>query len=305
MSRYELGLRRRSPNPNSPIPYSPALLSPYEPQVESWDAAPRFGQGHHQHEHAPTIRLVGPSDAGSSRTSYHAPEPSRSRSDDRDAREPRLVATDASLRRHGTDPKFYPSMGRQLSRGKRSTASLLSAENSPGDFERGFLDKPVPTLPLNIRRTKTPSRPPSVVSDHTAASSNATASKSVASSRIFFQNPFRRSVPQTRSSSPTLSARSTRSYRSSLTRLPEPMSRSASSLSTTSTLLGPHYETAGWDKFEKVNSSEATLVDKLKSTGVGEKLTYKVPPRRDGGSQPWPKLKWTLLLSVLLVSGEP
>ena len=23
------GLRRRSPNPNSPIPYSPALLSPY------------------------------------------------------------------------------------------------------------------------------------------------------------------------------------------------------------------------------------------------------------------------------------
>jgi len=124
------GLRRRSPKPNSPIPYSPALLSPYI------NLTPQLGLGYHDplaryHQSSPnpnpkpepdpdqdpptpnphpTIRLV-PSSGGPSSpmhpNRYSAPSPERSKSDDTHLRASTISSSVASFRRHGTDPKSY------------------------------------------------------------------------------------------------------------------------------------------------------------------------------------------------------
>lgn len=307
------GLRRRSPNPNSPIPYSPALLSPYIPHLHDRWTNPENastedpGRSRYRSEgQTPTIRLVQPPTAQAS-TTYYALEPLRTRSDDQHYRASTIASSMSSLRRHGTDPKSYPSNGRYR-------------ELPPS----GSLDKPVPVLPLNIRkdhRASTPG-PPSTDpkrdvdrpsgrgsmsgrSTPYAATSRYIASPSTPGRSIFsglksLHNPFGNKRRPSRPLSPTTSLRSARSARSSASW------KSGSSRSSTSTLAVPFYTNSFWKGFGNGNGSmDSVMMEKMKGSGMSEKITDKFPTTGMTGGEKkerWTGFKVVLLFSILSVS---
>ncbi|WWC99842.1 hypothetical protein V866_006750 [Kwoniella sp. B9012] len=314
MSFDNPGLRRRSPNPNSPlpqldIPYSPALLSPY---INVSGEGRNLGLGYYDvleryqrpsplvdpREYPnPTIRLI-PSNGNSPHSpiqaTRHAPPTSRSQSND----EIRSVSAEsaaslAALRRHRTDPKSY-SNGERAIRGSAFESSL---------FPRDSRDRPVPPLPLDVKRSR--GGAPSINSSKSTSTARGTGEStmgssspatphdsrptSVLSSLMSFKNPFAR--PSQSINTPSSPALSTRSITSFAT--------SRSSISSTSTLAVPFYPSAFW--------KEGGRQGNLSSKDVSEKLTDKFPaPRKvkeaeKGRKERWTGYKWVLLLSVMTV----
>lgn len=310
MSLDPNGLRRRSPNPNSPIPYSPALLSPYIPHLnDRWlEASPDQGRSRYLSEgQTPTIRLVQPTEASGS--TYYAPQPLRTRSDDQHVRASTIASSVSSLRRHGTDPKSYPSTGR------------YRHQDPPDRYEEPD-EKPVPPLPLNIRREERESmrRPPSVMSSIDGRSIDSRSTNPYSASTRYTASPSASSTPRTttrtmltslkslhnpftafksrssRPASPTLSVRSGKSHTSF---------KSSSSRSSTSTLPIPFYATSFWRAYSGGSSTsvDSALMEKMRgSGGVSEKVTDKFPLRQDEGvKERWTGFKVVLLFSVLMV----
>ncbi|WRT64298.1 uncharacterized protein IL334_001229 [Kwoniella shivajii] len=251
MSFDNPGLRRRSPNPNSPlpqleIPYSPALLSPY---IHVNGDGRGLGLGYNDvfdryhrpsplvqagHYPSPTIRLI-PSSYNQPHSpiqaTRHAPPTARSRSNDEiRAISDQTAASIAALRRHRTDPRNY-SNGERAARGESYESTL---------FPRDSRDRPVPPLPLDIKRTKR--GPPSISSSTSTGKETGESTlgpispvtpyesrpHSVMSSLKSLRNPFVRRAGSAASSSPTMST------------------RSSSSLSSISTLAVPFYPSAFW-----------------------------------------------------------
>ncbi|WVQ62034.1 uncharacterized protein L199_000168 [Kwoniella botswanensis] len=310
------GLRRRSPNPNSPlpqldIPYSPALLSPYINVSGNGDGR-NLGLGYNdvleRYQRAsplvdprdypnPTIRLIpshGNLPNSPIQATRHAPLTSRSQSND----EIRSVSAEsaawlAALRRHRTDPKSY-SNGERASRGSAFESSL---------FPRDSRDRPVPPLPLDIKRSR--GGTPSTISSKSTSTARGTGEStmgssspatphdsrppSVLSSLKSFKNPFARASQSIKTpSSPALSTRSITSF-----------ATSRSSISSASTLAVPFYPSAFW--------KEGGRLGNLSSNDVSEKLTDKFPAPRQvkeaekGRKERWTVYKWVLLLSVMTV----
>lgn len=311
MSLDPNGLRRRSPNPNSPIPYSPALLSPYIPHLhDRWqDANDQHSRSRYFSEgQTPTIRLVQPTEASGS--SHYAPPPLRTRSDDQHVRASTIASSVSNLRRHGTDPRSYPTTGR------------FRAEDTPS---QEYYERPVPPLPLNIRKTgrvqpngqstylsrgeerlsgaSTPYTTSLSYSASPSAASTPRTGRSVLSSLKSLHNPFASfSKPKTsRPLSPTSSMRSGRSNKSL---------RSNSSMSSQATLPVPFYATSFWRAYSADGGgTESALMEKIKgsgsSSGISEKVTDKFPVPAKGeveAKERWTGFKVVLLLSVLSVS---
>ncbi|WVQ97567.1 hypothetical protein IAU59_004681 [Kwoniella sp. CBS 9459] len=304
------GLRRRSPNPNSPlpeleIPYSPALLSPYiQPSSGHGRVAQRSNdgaglgftydagaeqaerQGYETSTIRPTIRLVTTAGWDTSVDSgYHAPLPSRSRSSD-ERGSSNLEAAVAALRRHRTDPKVS------------TWASRLEKEQARETylFPRDPRDRPVPPLPLNIHTT---SRPPSIVSSRSSNGSRGTGESTMGSSLPATPRTSKsgstRTAPSdkweaSRCGSPTASVQSRRSFFSFRS------FDSRSSRSSTSTLPVPFYPSACYKVGAGLKTSD------LRGLDVSEKLTAKFPPRREPKkTRRWTWYKVMLLLSTIVV----
>ncbi|OCF54232.1 hypothetical protein L486_08144 [Kwoniella mangroviensis CBS 10435] len=316
MSFDNPGLRRRSPNPNSPlphleIPYSPALLSPYI-NVSGNGEGKNLGLGYNEvierYERAspsmdprgypnPTIRLI-PSNGNLPHSpiqaTRHAPLTTRSQSNDEiSSVSAESAASLAALRRHRTDPKSY-SNAERVSRGSAFESSL---------FPRDSRDRPVPPLPLDIKRSRGGS--PSTISSKSSITARGTGEStmgssspatphdsrptSVLSSLKSFKNPFaRRSQSINTPSSPAPSTRSITSF-----------ATSRSSTSSTSTMAVPFYPSAFWKEGGKLGN--------LSNKDVSEKLTDKFPAPRQvkeaekGRKERWTGYKWVLLLSVMTV----
>lgn len=320
MSFDNAGLRRRSPNPNSPlpqpdIPYSPALLSPYinvsgndgrglglshtynDPfeRYHSLSPFPGPSVAHTQSYANPTIRLV-PSGEPSEQATRHAPPTIRSKSNDEVRRAEAEDSALAALKRHRTDPKSYPASGRT------SRESFVESHI----FPREVRDRPVPPLPLDIKRGRW-SRPPSIVSSGSSASGRTGEGtigslpttprerrpNSALSSLKSLRNPFARRPRSSVTASPVPSVRSILSSHSSQT---------LASRSSTSTLPVPFYPTAFFKSF---GAEGKDALSKL-PTPLGEKVTSKFPSpaplRPESGSGRWTGYKWLLLFSVLTVS---
>ncbi|WWC86403.1 uncharacterized protein L201_001279 [Kwoniella dendrophila CBS 6074] len=347
MSFDNAGLRRRSPNPNSPlpqleIPYSPVLLSPYihvtgNNNINNEGDGRNLGLGYNDvidrysrpspllnpRDYPgpnPTIRLI-PSNGNLSHSPIQAtrhnisripaPKFSRSKSNDENRSiSSESAASIAALRRNRTDPKSY-SNGERASKGDY-------LEYGSSLFPRDSRDRPVPPLPLDIKRFK--GGPPSINSSRSSSSgrytgestlgsfSSATPNSSiqeginrpnsVLSSLKSLRNPFSKSRPHSSAaasintpSSPAMSTRSITSFATS--------NSSRSSVSSTSTLAVPFYPSAFWKEDGKLTN--------VTSRDVSEKLTDKFPAPRQvkeaekGRKERWTGYKWVLLLSVMTV----
>ncbi|KAK8866070.1 hypothetical protein IAR55_001221 [Kwoniella newhampshirensis] len=347
---HSSGLRRRSPNPNvSPIlqpdvPYSPALLSPYinvsgNRGFQDGSNGAGLGAGYNDpleryHQPSPlasrrdserrgypnpTIRLVPSSHPRTHPDDStipvhairhaHAPPASRSKSNDEARRHSDYdqAAALASLKRHRTDPRSYHS-------GSRETLTR-DAYLIPRDLR----ERPVPPLPLEIRRSGSGSSgPPSIFSssseerttgqESVGGSSLPTTPRdgrpnSVLSSLKSLSNPFSQSQTSLDApASPTLSTRSFVSSTSASTTV-----TSSSARSTTSTLAVPFYPTAFWKSYGA--EGKGGVLPKVGEARVNEKLTDKFPapaPVRavdTGKKDRWTGYKWILLLSILSVFG--
>jgi hypothetical protein len=289
MTDLGAGLRRRSPNPNSPIPYSPALLSPYVHPTSTLgpnsalgynDPLERYHLPSPQPGPTPTIRLVGPNAPISP-----ARLAARSHSDEQHVRQSTVEASTASLRRHGTDPKSYPSLIRD--------AHL---------FPRDPRDRPVPPLPLNIRRHSHLStyQPPPVHIHHvespSTASSPLSTPRTVVSSLKSLRNPFRRQL--TTPSSPATSSRTMKTTKSNSSL------RSSDSRSSTSTLAVAFHPTGFYSKFA---TDEKGVGQTLKGKDMGLpgelRMTNKFPGKfNKEKKERWTGFKLALLVSVITVS---
>jgi hypothetical protein len=311
------GLRRRSPNPNSPHlgpndgarptqSYSPSLLSPYARAEGSHRLPNRYSPSRRSTSslnsaytpygaNTPTIRLVP-----SHTDSESAPTPitltTRSKSNDLDDRSPRIQPASPALRRHETEPAY--------ARMERSGTA-----EEPYLFTRNPRDRPVPPIPLNVRRqsigaqsiTSSVVTTPSEAgrSDISAGATSVDAASAGTGRRTWKSlliNPFRDSP----------SRRSMRdSFRSSgPVRLgSRAMSRLSRSAASDDTLIETPYTL---EKMAKT-SSEDTLVDetmkRIRSTEGGDKILAKIPERLvEKGKEGWTSFKVVLLLSVLTVS---
>ena len=305
------GLRRRSPNPDSPHldpndsarpiqPYSPSLLSPYTraegstQRLPSRYAPPRRSTSSLFSTYAPyggttpTIRLV-PSRSEIPTPITLAP---RSKSNDIDERS-RDEPTSPALRRHETEPA-YVRMERS------STVETLHLNT------RNTQDRPLPPLPLHVRRNSVSGQ--SISSSILTTSSDAGRSELSAGISIdaasagtgrrtwksLLVNPFRdaprRSLHDSfRSFGPVrIGSRA--------------MSRLSRSTTSADSLIETTY------RLEKMarTTSEDTLVDKtlqrIRSTEDGDKILQKIPERLvEKGKEGWTSFKVVLFLSVLTV----
>lgn len=304
------GLRRRSPNPNSPIPYSPALLSPYIPSTYQWtDPSTR----NLTEERTPTIRLVNPREE--EEDYRYAPPPIRTRSDDRDVRPSTIASSVSNLRRHGTDPKSYPA--------------LSPFSNRYDDVEgKRYRERPVPPLPLNVdksanassstkgdRRWERSSRPPSLMGGEvypdSPGKSSVVTGKSLVDSLKSLANPF--TTTRGRRHSSTLSD-DMRDGRGSdrnpyLTeyklRASTPTSfgnrgmERSSSMDSQATLTVPFHPNKFWKGYTGSNVS----LNSLGSANGIKGLTDKFPQNGVGKKRDrWTGYKIVLLLSVFVVS---
>jgi len=309
------GLRRRSPNPNSPHlgpndgarptqSYSPSLLSPYARAEGSFRLPNRYSPSRRSTSslnsgytpygaNTPTIRLVP-----SHTDSEGAPTPitltTRSKSNDLDDRTPRTQPTSPALRRHDTEPAY--------SRMERSGTA-----EEPYLFSRNRRDRPVPSLNVRRQSIGAQSFTSSVVttpseagkSDISAGATSVDAASAGTGRRTwksllinpFRDSPTRRSVRDSfRSSGPVrLGSRA--------------MSRLSHSGASDDTLIETPYTL---EKMAKT-SSEDTLVDetmkRIRSTEGGDKILAKIPERLvEKGKEGWTNFKVVLLLSVLTVS---
>jgi hypothetical protein len=309
------GLRRRSPNPDSPhldpndgrpvASYSPSLLSPYARAEGANHRLPsRYAPSRRSTSslfstytpygaNTPTIRLV-PSHSETD----SAPTPitlnARSKSNDIDDRISGLSSP--SLRRHETEPSY--------ARMERSTTV-----EEPYTITRSSKDRPLPPLPLNPRRTS--------IGAHSITSSVVTTPSEAGRSEIsgvssvdatsagtgrktwksLLVNPFK--------DSPGRRSHSFRSFAPirlgsrAMSRMSRRMSRSTAS---DDTLIESPYTL---DKMAKT-ASEDTLVDetmkRIRSTEGGDKILQKIPERLvEKGKEGWSSFKVVLLLSVLTV----
>lgn len=323
------GLRKRSPNPNlSPHldepdrnrehrqtsqPYSPGLLSPYAQDDSLGQSASYSPYPERSPVTAyaplggitPTIRLIptfssrSPSDA--------SPDPlpnlnSRSRSDDRyQAGSPASVVT-AELHRHATEPAYS-----NLDRGQTREPFL---------FSRDPYDKPVPPLPLQIRREPSlrsiDSRSSIGKSEYNErgeqddresvdAASAGTGRRTWSSLSI---NPFKHYHPSPERQD---SSGSTGRFRR-LQALSKPMLRSTSSASTSTTNPdfdngddNPYKKAAALEKTISATSITSEILERVRKAG-GDKITAKFPERVETIDEAWTSFKIVLLMSVLTVS---
>lgn len=300
------GLRRRSPNPNSPHlaapdgsrqaqPYSPSLLSPYATAQPSQQLPSRYSPLRRSTSSTlsaytpfagatPTIRLQ-PSYSDSVAAAPITLD-SRSRSDDIDYR--RGASSSPSLRRHETEPA-YPHIER----------STISNAETPYLFSRDP-NKPVPPLPLKPRRKSTSegSIASSVESTLTTKSDDSAGATSVDANssgtgrrtwRSLLLNPFREGQHR--------SLGSLRNFKLGS----RAMSRWSQSATSDDTLIG---EDSRKEKY--MGSSEDTLIEdtmrRIRSTEGGAKIAAKIPERQIGkGKEGWTSFKIILFLSVLPV----
>jgi hypothetical protein len=310
------GLRRRSPNPDSPHlgpndgarpapSYSPSLLSPYARAEGNTHRLPsRYAPSRRSTSSlfstytpyggtTPTIRLV-PSHSESDTPPTPITLASRSKSNDIDDRTRGEPASPA-LRRHETEPAY--------ARMERSTTA-----EEPYSINRPSKDRPLPPLPLNVRRTSisgqsiassmltTPSE--AGRSDMSAGVSSVDAASAGTGRRTwksllvnpFRDSPNRRSVHDSfRSFGPVrLGSRA--------------MSRLSRSAHSDDTLIETPYTL---EKMTKT-ASEDTLFDetmkRIRSTEGGDKILQKIPERLvEKGQEGWTSFKVVLLLSVLTV----
>lgn len=326
------GLRKRSPNPNvSPHlddsdrdhrqanqSYSPGLLSPYAQddslgQSASYSPYPERSPVTTHTPFSgitPTIRLVPTSSSRS--TSDTAPDPlptlnSRSRSDDRRqyTGSPASVVT-AELHRHATEPAYS-----QLDRGQVREAFL---------FSRDPHDKPVPPLPLQIRREPSlrsvVSRSRITKSEYDDARADPDDRESVDAASAgtgrrtwssLLINPFKHhSNPKRRDSNG-----STNRFRR-LQVLSKPMLRSTSSASTNPNTTttnpnmdhgedNPYKQAAALEKTISATSITSEVLERVRKAGL-DKITAKFPERVETTNEAWTSHKIILLMSVLSVS---
>ncbi|KAK4688707.1 hypothetical protein P7C73_g1404, partial [Tremellales sp. Uapishka_1] len=294
------GLRRRSPNPNSPIDanFSPDLLSPIpnnssnnnlnvglgynyaDPFERYHQPSPMLPAGGHDpptpnpyepqspptpNPH-PTIRLVPSSSGGSTPVeTFRAVPTCRSQSNDADVRQSTISSSAASLRRHGTDPKSYPS----ISRGRAIDLDLLKRDSKE---KRHIHSQAVPPAPTLSPSASTPGSSPLTTPGK----------QSKAASVRRFRNPFS-SARSKAPSSPTQSVRSSLSF-----------------LSTASTLPVPFYPSLFWKSYGNGEIDSHSL-EKVISGGGSEKPTHKFPVRRSTTKEAWTGWKWLLLVSVTIV----
>lgn len=314
------GLRKRSPNPNlSPHlddpdrdlrqtaqPYSPGLLSPYaqdDSQGQSANYSP-FAERSPVTAHTPfggitpTIRLIPTSSRSNSDTSPIPPTlNSRSRSDDRQfAGSPASVLT-ADLHRHATEPPYS-----HLDRGEPREAFL---------FSRHPNDKPVPPLPLHIRRESSLRSIESRISigkseldnDDRESADAASAGTGRRTWSSLLVNPFKQHRDPERTASNGSSSKLRR-----LQALSRPMLRSSSSASTNATLpdsdpvdVNPYKKAAALEKTISATSIDSEILERVRSAG-GDKITAKFPERVETEDKAWTSFKIVLLMSVLTVS---
>jgi hypothetical protein len=305
------GLRRRSPNPDSPHldpndgrpiqSYSPSLLSPYARAEGATTRLPsRYAPSRRSTSSlfstytpyggtTPTIRLV-PSHSDTDSTPTPITLNSRSKSNDIDDRVNGLSSP--SLRRHETEPSY--------ARMERSTAV-----EEPYTITRSSKDRPLPPLPLNPRRTS--------IGAHSITSSVLTTPSDAGRSEIsgvssvdatsagtggrtwksLLINPLK--------DSPGRRSHSFRSF-ASIRLGSRAMSRLSRSTASDDTLIESPYTL---DKMAKT-ASENTLVDetmkRIRSTEGGDKILQKIPERLvEKGKEGWTSFKVVLLLSVLTV----
>jgi hypothetical protein len=316
------GLRRRSPNPNSPHlagpegsrsaqPYSPSLLSPYATAEAPQRLPSRYSPWRRSTASTsasytpyggatPTIRLV-PSYTDSDAAPTPITLDSRSRSNDVDNRPLRGALSSPSLRRHETEPS-YPHLER----------STVSETEEPYLFSRDPKHKPMPPLPLRPRRKSTSegSIASSVESTVSAKSddTNGAASVDAISSgtgrrtwKSLLLNPFRENQ-----SRPAV-GRSLGSLRQ-LNLGSRAMSRFSRSATSDDTLIGDNRSMMEEKHIalERASSEDTLIGDTMKrirSAEGGAKIAAKIPERQIGKSKKgWTSFKTILILSVLTVS---
>lgn len=309
------GLRRRSPNPNSPHldpnegahpiqPYSPSLLSPYARAEGITSRLPsRYAQSRRSTSSlsaytpyggtTPSIRLV-PSHS----ESENAPTPiiigARSKSNDIDERT-RGEPSSPALKRHETEPTY--------ARLQRSTTG-----DEPYVISRSPTDRPLPPLPHHVRRNSMGARSmvssvlttPSEAgrSDISAGVTSIDAASAGTGRRTWKSlliNPFRDS-PSRRSAHDSL-----RSF-GPVKMGSRAMSRWSRSVDSQDTLIETPYTLGKMAK----TASEDTLVEetmkRIRSTEGGDKVLQKIPERLvERGKEGWTSFKVVLLLSVLSV----
>ena len=333
MSLTTDGLRKRSPNPNvSPHlddpdrdlrqadqPYSPGLLSPYahnDVQGQSASYSPYPNRSPINTDAplggiTPTIRLIPTSSRSNSDTSpIPATLDSRSWSDDRyrpHVGSPASILT-ADLHRHATEPTTYS----RLDRGQVRAAF---------SFSRDPDDKPVPPLPLQIRREHSlksiDSRSSISKSDFAKqggwegdhddresvdAASAGTGRRTWSSLLV---SPFRSHAHPKRNPSNGSTSRFGR-----LQALSRPMLRTSSSASTTTAAypdqdpgdVDPYKKAAALEKTISATSIDSEILQRVRSVG-GDKITAKFPERVDTVDETWTSFKIILLMSVLTVCG--
>lgn len=315
------GLRRRSPNPNSPDledarspsfrPFSAFIPSPDlcdDTQGLSASFSPNPARSPASvytpwQGATPTIRLVpSSSQGGSDQPPTPIPLDSRSRSDDHDAHPHDHTASSpaASLHRHVTDPNY--------SYLRRS--GVDHDQPQPFIITRDRRDKPFPPVPLIPRRTG--SVDGSLVESEDLAKSEVD-SVEVASAGTgrrtwssLLVNPFK-TLPIGRERSTT--SRPTRWRPHNL--LSRPMRQSptvapSGPFSVRSVDTNPYrsYLVDRDRDHDRPLSISAGLKDKMKKRFVGtggDKLTAKFPERTEAEDTEWTSFKIVLLLSVLSV----
>ncbi|WWD17728.1 hypothetical protein CI109_102169 [Kwoniella shandongensis] len=250
---------------------------------------------------------------------YGAPPASRSRSNDESSRRNAdAVASLASLQRHRTDPKSY----HHLSTGSRSDLTSTIREDGKDEyhlFPRDLREKPVPLLPLDIRRSRS-SGPPSIISSDGRRGGGTSESGSslpttprdrpnsvLSSIKSSLRNPFSQSQTSLVTPTPSSPTHSTRSLRSFVS---TSSTTSSSTRSSTSTLAVPFNPATIWKAYGVEGGKAAdVMIKKGGEDGLNEKLTDKFPTPgpvnrlEKGKKERWTGYKWALLLSVLTVFG--
>jgi len=305
------GLRRRSPNPNSPHldpndgrpiqSYSPSLLSPYTRAEGSDHRLPsRYAPSRRSTSSlfstytpyggaTPTIRLV-PSHSETDSDPRPITLNTRSKSNDIDDRVSGLSSP--SLRRHETEPSY--------ARMERSTTI-----EEPYTVSRNSKDRPLPPLPLNPRRKSlgafsmtssaitTPSEAGQSEISGISSADAASAGTGRGTWRSLLVNPFK--------DSPDRRSHTFRSF-APIRLGSRAMSRMSRSAASEDTLIESPYTVGKMAK----TASEDTLVDdtmkRIRSTEGGDKILQKIPERLvEKDKEGWTSFKVVLLLSVLTV----
>ncbi|ORX36065.1 hypothetical protein BD324DRAFT_682202 [Kockovaella imperatae] len=274
MNCVDEGLRRRSPNPNSPVATSPV------PSAHSEPAGTRSNAGSNSEAFArlPTIRLVRPT----SIPSLAATPQIRSQSDDGGRQSLRPPVSTSVRRSESTpDPGSYPS---RYTWAQSSTTSRLN--------------QPVPPLPLNIAKL--------VQDADVDEPTTLKPAKSIASSHFTLRNPFvwnsGRPIDdgaQGKERQPTRLLRSLRAPNMMSKWTFETASQTSQSLLRKARHLGAGEKRAETEAFETNHGAPGSTG---KDTTAYLRHVAKFPMSNVGGrDEEWTLFKWILLVSILSV----